>query len=433
MVLPAWSQRTDPYSTPPGAPLIAHDHSDPQFRINPLHPGNAGNRVALSNFAIIESQSYNVGHAMDNVWRNLVIGMGHTATILPQTALDNLASLNGYDILIVSSGVITLPAGRVTTIRQFAQSGRSVYLQGEYLPSFTSNIALGTIANSTGGSVTIGNTVSGNLSPTTILNAYAATPNSVPSIGYHWYGCTATGCNNFEYFMRYGASNIGFVYCPTNAAWGDVVQSTDQDWVNTSTSLPLMQNIVYYLISGNACTVVCGILAEASRMEVVAVMREDGSVRLDWNLDGEVTAGRFEVHCNGALIGEMPVGERAGLVFGWTDERLPSGPLSYEVRHLDVNDNVTVAGTAEVMGRGGELHWVVRRTEDGFRVRLAEGEQLSGLQMADLNGRVYPVSPFALGGEWLVPMRHMSSGTYVLVGITRQGEALRAKLAWMGE
>lgn len=426
-----WSQRTDPNSTPPGAPIFEHSTDDPHLRINPLHPGNASQRVTLSNFAIIESQSFNSGHAMDVVWRNLVIGMGHTATILPQTALDNLTSLNGYDILIVSSGVITLPAGRVTTIRQFVQSGRSVYLQGEYLNTYSGNIAMGTIMAATGGSFTAGSTVSGNLAPTTILNGYASTPNAVPSIGYHWYGCTANGCNNFEYFMRYGASNIGFVYCPTNAAQGDVIQSTDQDWVNQSSSLPLMQNIVYYLVSGNACTVVCGILAEATEMSLVANPQQNGTVLLDWDMDGEVTAGKFEVRCNGKWIGEIPVGERAGLTFRWVDERLPSGPLSYEVRHLDANGNITVSGKVETVGIGGDVVWRIRSTSEGFMVRLAEGEQLAELHLVSLAGQELEVKPTTQGGELLVAMRGMASGAYLLQGRTIRGASVREKLLWV--
>ncbi|MFN8393801.1 MAG: hypothetical protein U0176_03915 [Bacteroidia bacterium] len=426
------SQKTDPNSTPPGAPIFERPVDDPHFRINPLHPGNASQRLAVSNFAIIESQSFNSGHAMDVVWYNVVTGMGHTATILPQTALDNLASLGGYNILIVSSGVITLPAGRVTTIQQFVQSGRSVYLQGEYLPSYSGNIALGTIMAATGGSLTLGSTVSGNLAPTTILNAYATAPNSVPNISYHWYGCTANGCNNFEYFMRYGASNIGFVYCPTNAAQGDVIQSTDQDWVNQSTSLPLMQNIAFYLISGNACTVVCGILAEASEMSLVAKLRENGSVVLDWDLDGEVSIGKFEVYCNGRWIGETPVGEKAGLTFQWVDERLPSGPLTYEVCHLDANGNVTVAAKAEAFGRGGELLWRIRPTADGFVVRMAEGEHLSELQLVSLTGQVIELDAVSQGGELSIPMREMAAGAYLIQGRTTRGASVREKLVWAG-
>src|SRR5690349_10254777 len=68
---------------------------------------------------IIESQSFNSGHNMDQIWLTLAQGMGHTATINPQTTLDNNNFFSSTDILIISSGVIALPANRVNTILQY--------------------------------------------------------------------------------------------------------------------------------------------------------------------------------------------------------------------------------------------------------------------------------------------------------------------------
>jgi hypothetical protein len=135
----AQAQKTDPNSTPPGAPLFEVNVSDLGNRLNPNHPGNAGNRVAVSNFTIIESQSANAGHNMDLNWRTVLLGMGHNAVIVPQTTLDNNAFFGGTDVLIVSSGVITLSAPRRAIIQQFMQTGKSVYIQGEYLTTYSTN------------------------------------------------------------------------------------------------------------------------------------------------------------------------------------------------------------------------------------------------------------------------------------------------------
>jgi hypothetical protein len=99
---------------------------------------------------IIESQSANADHRMDLRWQERATAMGHTATIVNQEALDDIGNLAGTDILIVASGVIDLPPGRVQTILQFVESHGPAYLQGEYHPSYTSNLAFQEIVNTLG-------------------------------------------------------------------------------------------------------------------------------------------------------------------------------------------------------------------------------------------------------------------------------------------
>ncbi|MBK8686670.1 MAG: hypothetical protein IPN26_17715 [Bacteroidetes bacterium] len=47
-----------------------------------------------ANIAIIESQSYTSGHDMDLKRQTIASSMGHTASVLPQTTLDN----NGFSV-----------------------------------------------------------------------------------------------------------------------------------------------------------------------------------------------------------------------------------------------------------------------------------------------------------------------------------------------
>ena len=74
------------------------------------------------NITIIESESFNPGHVMDQKWLTLAQGLGYTAAIYPQTTLDSTNFFSTTDILIVSSGVITLPANRIATILQYMQA-----------------------------------------------------------------------------------------------------------------------------------------------------------------------------------------------------------------------------------------------------------------------------------------------------------------------
>lgn len=201
------------------------------------------------NVTIIESQSNNSSRVMDINWHSVATGMGHTATIVPQTTLDNTAFFATTDILIVSSGTIGLPANRVNTILQFIQSGKSVYLQCEYLSSYTSNQAFSTILGALGATFSWGSTIAGDLNPMNVLGTFATTNNNVSSLSYFWYSVNGLGDCNTVNFLEYGGTYHGFQYVPFNPAYGTIIATTDQDWVKDNTSQPLMENIITHLIN----------------------------------------------------------------------------------------------------------------------------------------------------------------------------------------
>ncbi len=205
---------------------------------------NPKSNLHTSNITIIESQSFNSGHAMDTIWRNVAQGLGHNAVILPQSTLDDSAFFSTTNILIISSGVISLPANRINTIKSFVMSGKNVYLQCEYLASFETNQAFATLVNSLGGTFTWGSTLNGDISPMLVLGSLSNTPNNVPSISYYWYGVYGTGNSTIGYFMQYQGNNFGFIFTPANPNYGTIVTQTDQDWIRERTSIPLMQNIL---------------------------------------------------------------------------------------------------------------------------------------------------------------------------------------------
>jgi hypothetical protein len=199
---------------------------------------------------IIESQSENASHTMDVRWQELATEMGHTATIVAQSALDDIANLEGTDILIVSSGIIELTPGRVQTIRAFVEDYGPAYLQGEYLPTYTSNLAFQEIIGAFGGSFTISGTVAGHLEPMNVLGVLGTQPNVVPTIPYFWYGCAGGGDDTVEPFLEYGGDYFGWIFTDQRGG-GTLIQTTDQDWVIQSFQYPdceaLMQNIIAYL------------------------------------------------------------------------------------------------------------------------------------------------------------------------------------------
>lgn len=203
------------------------------------------------NIRIIESQS--AGHTMDQNWLNVVTSMGHTGSIHPQNFLDNNAFFATSDVLIISSGVIALTPLRVNTIQQFMQSGKPVYLQTEYDCNYTSNQAFAQIVNNLGGTFNWVTTMAGTLAPMNVLGTFANTNLPVSPLGYYWYSCYGNpGCDVFP-FLSFNNQYHGFFFCPSNPNYGSIITTSDQDWVQSSTSLALMQNIITHLISPSLC------------------------------------------------------------------------------------------------------------------------------------------------------------------------------------
>ncbi|MCW8898750.1 MAG: hypothetical protein OQJ96_13190, partial [Flavobacteriales bacterium] len=201
------------------------------------------------NVTIIESQSFNVGHDMDTEWSSVLNGMGHTPTISPQSTLDNTSFFSSTDILIISSGVIYLPSNRINTILQFVQSGKPVYIQSEYLSTYSTNIAFASIINSLGGSFVWNNAFSGTLQPMNVIGTFSTTNNTVASLSYYWYSFSGAGDCNTINFLEYGGEYHGFQYVSPSPTFGSIITTTDQDWVRATTSIPLMENIITHLIS----------------------------------------------------------------------------------------------------------------------------------------------------------------------------------------
>ena len=125
---------------------------------------------------IIESTSYNAGHTQDSVWASVAAAEGFVAGIYPQSTLDSTAFFGTTDILVVSSGVIGLSSTAVSNIDGFLASGGDVYLQGEYLPSYGTNLAFESIVAGSGGGFTVGGTVSGDLQPMDVSGELSTTP-----------------------------------------------------------------------------------------------------------------------------------------------------------------------------------------------------------------------------------------------------------------
>jgi cysteine-rich repeat protein len=208
------------------------------------------------NIAIIESQSGpgGAGQNMDTVWKTLIEGLGHTATILPQTSLDNIANLTAYNVLIVSGFDIPIPAARRTVIKAFVQSGRGAYVQGEYLSTYEGNQVFLDVVNQLGAGFVFAADISGSLT-VNATGCAASTPNTVPAMSQN-YAATSTSSGNGIAALKVttGGQAVAWRYC--RAGGGLLIHTTDKDDIRSlTTGVPeYMKNELYMLIHASACT-----------------------------------------------------------------------------------------------------------------------------------------------------------------------------------
>ena len=175
--------------------------------------------------------------------------MGHNASIVLDTVLDNTFFLSYTDVLILPVYDISYTPTRITNIIAFLQSGKSVYLQSEYDMSFNGNIAFENLVNTLGSSFTWIGTVPGVLAPMNVLGSLATTPITIPPLTYFWYGCNASICNYFDSFLEYGGQYFGFTFCPPGTGTGRLMTTSDQDWIIQMTSMDLMENMLTQLLT----------------------------------------------------------------------------------------------------------------------------------------------------------------------------------------
>ena len=196
---------------------------------------------------IIESRDESHSHILDSVWHHVATAMGYSCSIVPRSFLDDTSNIENTDILIISAGCVYITGSRIETIKKFVTHGRNVYLQTEYSSTMSSNYAFQYIVNQLGGSFAWTMTVSGDLQPMNILGSLSYIPNFVPSINFFWYGCAGLGNSTIENYMEYQGNYFGFIFTPPNTAYGEMITSSDQDWVQRGTCKQLMQNILYRL------------------------------------------------------------------------------------------------------------------------------------------------------------------------------------------
>ena len=205
--------------------------------------------IQAAKIAIIESTSFNQYQVMDENWQAAAISMGHQATIYNQDALDDINNFDTYDVLIISSGLIGLPANRQATIQSFVESGRSIYLQSEYLETHPGNSTFKLIIENFGNAFSWDGMESNSIVPMEVTGSLSNTPNTITPLSYFWYGTYGSGDASVIPFLQNNNKNYGFLYCPEDMTLGKIITTTDQDWIRVNLSPELLENILYNLVN----------------------------------------------------------------------------------------------------------------------------------------------------------------------------------------
>ncbi len=212
--------------------------------------------LSVTLFSAVSSFAQNVliindggAYTMHLRWQAIVTGMGYTANLQPTSVLDNTSFFASTNALIIPSGFTSLTTTQINTVQAFLQSGKAVYVQGEYLITYQGNQFFSQLVNSLGGNFTWTGTVSGSLIPNDVRG-----PISGPGLPYYWYGATGTTTSRYVTpFIIYNSTPIGWVFDPPNQAYGMLITTTDQDWVLNSgiysDAQTVMKNILLKLLN----------------------------------------------------------------------------------------------------------------------------------------------------------------------------------------
>jgi len=210
------------------------------------HPDNSN---AATRVTIIASQSNNNGWLMDTIWKIEAQSLGASANILPQTALNDTSFFASTDILIISSGETPLTDISYKVLVNYLMSGRSAYLQCEYMESFAPDTYFPKLVDTLGGSFNWISELTEDISPVTILGTLSTTPYKATTISYFWYGVSGGGDGTITNFLVTNGNYVGFIFNPPNTKYGELITTTDEDWINKSKNDTLMANILYSLKS----------------------------------------------------------------------------------------------------------------------------------------------------------------------------------------
>ncbi len=350
-----------------------------------------------SNITILESQSIHPLHKMDENWKNISTNIGHSATIVSQTFLDDYSNLSNTDVLIISSGLIDIPDNRKANILQFVQNGGNVYLQSEYLADLPGNATFKYVANNLGNSFEWEEEVTGNLNPMAVIGDLSEGL-ADSNITYYWYGTSGSGDANFIPFLKKDNKDWGFIYCPSNFTYGKIITTSDQDWIRTSNNDALMGNIINRLAVNNTLAVLPTVSIEMTSSPcddtyafTATINNNTAGIVLEWLVNGQVITGEngLTYASNSLLDGDVVECRIAMASFCATYEHV-SNPILIAPMFPTASPEITISidNTSLCEGQIATFTTAVTQTEDLISIAyqwLVNGTPVVGATAEDFS------------------------------------------------
>lgn len=205
--------------------------------------------VFCKNIVIIESQSFDVEHNMDERWQSIFMEKGISVDLSPQNTLNLLDNLIDVDFLIISHGLIQLNSTQLQVIKQYIQQGGNVYLQSEYQIQSAGNQAFSQLVEHLGGSFSWLGENAGNIIPLNITGSFSDLEDP---LSFFWYGAYGSGDEHIFPFLENNDKNYGFYFCSPNPEDGLLITISDQDWIRHNTNPALMHQIIDFCFQQNS-------------------------------------------------------------------------------------------------------------------------------------------------------------------------------------
>ena len=207
------------------------------------------------------------------------------------------------DILVISSGLISLSSLQKDNIKEYVRHGGQLYIQAEYLFTHSGNLAFKYLIEELGGTFDWEGQGSGQQVPMYVQDPIRASYNTVDQLNYFWYGTYGSGDATIRPFLEHQGKSFGFIFQSDNPVLGQIVTTSDQDWIRNFSNPLLLENILKYLEDQTHTGLLPAVSITSSAEESCAgdivtfnagIHNYHPGVALQWMINGQPLAGETD-------------------------------------------------------------------------------------------------------------------------------------------
>jgi len=254
--------------------------------------------VKAETIIIIESNSFHAMHTMDAEWVDQVEALGFVAQVAPQSALSDFNALNQADALVISSAMMDFSAEAVLNLEAYLATGKNIYIQGEFMPSFPGNKLFQSLVTYYEGTFNWEGSTTGVVAPLEVSGVIREYEHTTYSLDYFYFGAYGAGNQQITSFLTYNNLDYGFIFCPADPTIGKIVTCSDQDWVRQGWNDDLIQNIASFLVHEKSLQQIPTVYIESESEDLCPnqsatfyAYASNDQVSYQWYLNGEELVG----------------------------------------------------------------------------------------------------------------------------------------------